>query len=127
VLNAVSTYPEKELTESIIGAAFEVHNVLGPGFLEKVYRNALLKELLVRGHGAEAEVKIPVYYKGESVGDYYADVLVDERVILELKALAGLTGEHKAQLLNYLKATGLKIGLLLNFGTRKVQIKRKIL
>jgi GxxExxY protein len=123
----VSTYPEKELTESIIGAAFEVHNVLGPGFLEKVYRNALLKELLVRGHGAEAEVKIPVYYKGESVGDYYADVLVDERVILELKALAGLTGEHEAQLLNYLKATGLKIGLLLNFGTRKVQIKRKIL
>jgi GxxExxY protein len=104
-----------------------VHNVLGPGFLEKVYRNALLKELLVRGHGAEAEVKIPVYYKGESVGDYYADVLVDERVILELKALAGLTGEHEAQLLNYLKATGLKIGLLLNFGTRKVQIKRKIL
>ena len=121
----MSTYPEKELTESIIGAAFEVHNVLGPGFLEKIYRNALLKELLVRGHGAEAEVKIPVYYKGESVGDYYADVLVDERVILELKALAGLTGEHEAQLLNYLKATGLKIGLLLNFGTRKCKLKER--
>ena len=123
----MSTYPEKKLTESIIGAAFEVHNVLGAGFLEKVYRNALLKELKLRGHRAEAEVKIPVSYKGESVGDYYADVLVDERVILELKALAGLTGEHEAQLLNYLKATGLRIGLLLNFGTRKVQIKRKIL
>lgn len=122
----MSNYPDQDLTESIIGAAFEVHNVLGAGFLEKVYQNALIKELKQRGHKAEAEVNIPIYYKGELVGSYSADILVDEKIILELKALSNLTGEHEAQLINYLKATGYKIGLLLNFGTRKVQIKRKI-
>ena len=75
----------------------------------------------------EVEVKIPVYYKGEEVGDYFADILVDGRVIVELKALSSLTNEHEAQLLNYLKATGRKVGLLLNFGTRQVQVKRRVL
>ena len=120
-------YPDKELTRSIIGAAFEVHNVLGPGFLEKVYQNALAKELKVRGYQVDIEVKIPVYYKGELVGDYFADVLVNKRIVLELKALNDLTSQHEAQIINYLKATGHKIGLLLNFGTNKVQVKRKIL
>lgn len=120
-------YPDKALTESIIGAAFEVHNILGAGFLEKVYQNALAKELRIRGHQIEVEVKIPVYYKNEIVGDYYADILVNKQVIVEFKAVSTLTGEHEAQLLNYLKATGYKIGLLLNFGSRKVQIKRRIM
>lgn len=120
-------YPDKELTEKIIGAAFEVHNTLGVGFLEKVYQYALVKELRLQGLQAEPEVKIPVYYKGELVGDYSADILVEGRIILELKALSALTTEHKAQLLNYLKATGFKVGLLINFGTSRVQIKRKIL
>ena len=123
----MTEYPDSELTQSIIGAAFEVHNILGAGFLEKVYRNALTKELRLQGHQVEAEAKIPVYYKSELVGDYYADILVSGRVIVELKALSKLTNEHEAQLLNYLKATGHRIGLLLNFGTRKVQIKRRIL
>lgn len=122
----MSNYPDQDLTESIIGTAFEVHNILGAGFLEKVYQNALIKELKQRGHKAEAEVSIPIYYKGELVGSYSADILVDGKIILELKALSNLTGEHEAQLINYLKATGHKVGLLLNFGTRKVQIKRKI-
>ena len=120
-------YPDKELTEKIIGAAFEMHNTLGAGFLEKVYQNALVKELTLRGHLAQPETKIPIYYKEELVGDYSADILVESRIILELKALSVLTSEHEAQLLNYLKATSLKVGLLLNFGTSRVQIKRKIL
>jgi GxxExxY protein len=120
-------YPDKELTEKIIGAAFEVHNTLGVGFLEKVYQNALIKELALLGYLAQPEVKIPVYYKRELIGDYSADILVEGRIILELKTLSNLTTEHEAQLLNYLKATGLKVDLLLNFGTHRVQIKRKIL
>lgn len=123
----VVDYPDKALTEKIIGAAFEVHNTLGMGFLEKVYQNALVKELTLLGYLAKPEIKIPVYYKGELIGDYSADILVEERIILELKALSTLTTEHEAQLLNYLKATGLKVGLLINFGTSRVQIKRKIL
>jgi len=120
-------YLDAELTRSIIGAAFEVHNILGVGFLEKVYQNALVKELQLRGYQAEAEVKIPVHYKDTLVGDYYADILVEGRIILELKALSKLTGDHEAQLLNYLKATGHKIGLLINFGSDKVEVKRRIL
>lgn len=97
------------------------------GFLEKVYQYALVKELKLQGLRAEPEVKIPVYYKDELVGDYSADILVEGRIILELKALSALTTEHEAQLLNYLKAAGFKVGLLINFGTSRVQIKRKIL
>ena len=123
----MTEYPDAELTRSIIGAAFEVHNILGAGFLEKVYRNALTKELRLRGHQAKPEFKIPVYYKDELVGDYSADILVDGRIILELKALSSLTSDHEAQLLNYLKATGHQIGLLLNFGSNKVEVKRRVL
>ncbi len=123
----MAEYPDKELTQNIIGAAYEVHNVLGRGFLEKVYQNALAEELRLRGYRVEIEVKIPVYYKETLVGDYYADILVEGRIIVELKALNALTSQHEAQLLNYLKATGLKVGLLLNFGSQRVQVKRRIL
>ena len=123
----MAEYPDKELTQSIIAAVFEVHNTLGSGFLEKVYQNALTKELRLRGHQAKTQVKIPVYYKDELVGDYIADILMNDRIILELKALSDLTNQHEAQLLNYLKATGYRIGLLLNFGSKRVQVKRKIL
>lgn len=123
----MAEYPDKELTQSIIGAAFEVHNILGAGFLENVYQDAMAKELSLRGHQTAVEARIPVYYKGELVGDFSADILVNGRIILELKALSDLTSQHEAQLLNYLKATGNKVGLLLNFGTKRVQVKRKIL
>ena len=123
----MAEYPDKALTQEIIGAAFEVHNILGPGFLEKVYRNALTEELKSRGYRAGVEVQVPVYYKDNIVGEYYADVLVEGRIILELKALNNLDSQHEAQLLNYLKATNHKIGLLLNFGTTRVQVKRRIL
>ncbi len=119
-------YPDAELTRKIIGAAFEVHNHLGAGFLEKVYRNALMVELKNQAIHAESEVKLPVQYKGCEVGEYYADVLVERQVIVELKALNALTTQHEAQLLNYLKATGLQVGLLLNFGTPRLQIKRRV-
>jgi GxxExxY protein len=104
-----------------------VHNILGAGFLEKVYQNALAKELRLRGHQADVEARMPVYYKGELVGDYSADILVNGRIILELKALSDFTSQHEAQLLNYLKATDNKVGLLLNFGINRVQVKRRIL
>lgn len=120
-------YEQKGLTKIIIGAAYEVHNILGAGFLEKVYRNALAKEITLQGLQANMEVKIPVYYKEALVGDYYADIVVEDKVIVELKALNDLSGQHEAQLLNYLKATGYKVGLLLNFGSRRVQVKRMVL
>ena len=119
-------YPQSELTREIIGAAYEVYNVLGHGFLENVYARALLKELEARGHKAVQEAKIEVYYKEESVGLYFADILVDNAVICEIKAVQKLAPEHEAQLLNYLKATGIKVGLLLNFGPKSVEVKRMV-
>ena len=112
-------------TKEIIRAFYEVHNTLGYGFLERVYQNALYKELKKRGIPCEAQCKIPVYYKAELVGEYIADIVVDKRIILELKAVANLREEHELQLVNYLKATGIEVGLLLNFGVN-AEIKRKI-
>jgi len=117
----------KELTYAINGAVFEVNRELGAGFLEKVYENALLLELEERGLKAEAQVAISVNYKGREVGEYYADIIVEEKVILELKAVDSLQKVHEAQLLNYLKATGYKVGLLINFRHPKAEIKRLIL
>lgn len=117
-------YPE--LTRKIIGAAFEVHNQLGRGFLEKVYENALLVELGSRLIEVESQAAIPVAYKGQSVGLYFADLLVEGKVIVEVKAVESLTAVHESQLLHYLKATGIRIGLLLNFATDRVQIKRLV-
>ena len=116
-----------ELTYLINGAIFEVNRVLGPGFLEKVYENALLVELIDSGLKAENQVPIEVKYKGKEVGEYFADIVVENQVILELKAVDSLQKIHEAQLLNYLKATGYKIGLLVNFTHPKAEIKRFIL
>lgn len=116
-----------ELTYQINGAVFEVNRVLGPGFLEKVYENALLVELRKRGLRAESQVPIKVKYKGEVVGDYFADLVVERQVIIELKTVENLQNIHKAQMLNYLKATGMKLGLLVNFKHTKAEIKRMVL
>jgi GxxExxY protein len=112
------------LTEQIIGCAFDVHNSLGYGFLEKVYENALLVELRRAGLGAAQQVPIPVHYREHKVGDFYADLLVEGSVIVEIKAVRNLVDVHEVQLVNYLKATGIPVGLLLNFG-RKVEMRRK--
>lgn len=115
----------EEITEKIIGAFYEVHKKLSYGFLEKVYQNALALELRKRGLKVEKQRQIKVYYDNEMVGDYYADIIVNDCVILELKAAEGLIEEHEHQLMNYLKATEIEVGLLLNFGV-KPQFKRKI-
>ncbi len=122
-----STVDINELTYLINGAIFEVSRQLGAGFLEKVYENALLIELLERGVKAEAQVPIKVNYKGQEVGEYYADIVVEDKVLLELKACDSLQKIHEAQLLNYLKATGYKIGLLVNFRHPKAEIRRFVL
>jgi GxxExxY protein len=116
----------KELTYQINGAVYEVNKVLGAGFLEKVYENALLVELRNRSLKAESQFPITVQYKGEVVGDYIADIMVEGKIILEVKAVESLNKIHDAQLLNYLKATGYKVGLLINFTHPKAQIKRYI-
>jgi len=113
-----------ELSEQIINSAFEVHKILGAGFLEKVYLNAMLEELKSRGIKAELQRGITVKYKGVIIGDYYADLVVEDVVIVELKALDKLHDIHELQIKNYLKATGIEIGLLINFG-RSVEVKRK--
>ena len=117
-------FKHTDLTERIIGAFYKVYNALGYGFLEKVYRNALTIELRRQGLEVVPESRIAVYYAGEEVGEYFADLLVADAVIVELKAARRLLDEHEAQLLNYLKATPYEVGLLLNFGP-KPEIKRK--
>lgn len=115
-----------KLTESIIGCAFKVSNTLGIGFLEKVYENALVIELNVASLKCEQQKPIPVIYRGVVIGEYFADILVDSRVIIEIKAAKAIEDSHRAQLINYLKATGIHLGLLLNFGTTKLGISRMI-
>ncbi len=114
-----------DLTGKIIGAFFKVYNTLGYGFNEKVYENALAIELRKAGLEAVKQQEIVVYYDGENVGDYRADIVVNDVVIVELKAMRELAEEHEAQLLNYLKATTIEVGLLLNFGV-KAEHKRKV-
>ena len=115
----------EEITSEIINAFYHVYNTLGYGFLEKVYENALAKELAKRGHSVKQQVPIQVFYEGEAVGEYFADILIDDKVILELKAADEIAKAHEAQLVNYLKATDIQVGLLLNFGP-KAEFKRKI-
>ena len=117
----------KQLTYEINGATFEVNRVLGAGFLEKVYENALLIELKERGLSVECQLPIKVKYKNKIVGDYFADIVVENKIILELKAVESLQKIHQAQLLNYLRATGLKLGLILNFGKPRFEYKRLVL
>ena len=114
-----------ELTEKTIACFFQVYNTLGWGFLEKVYHFALLHELRKREIGVETQAKIDVFYDGLLVGEYYADLLIENSVIVELKAAEQITLSHEAQLINYLKATQIEVGLLFNFGP-KPQFKRKV-
>ena len=112
------------LTERIIGCAYAVHNEVGAGFLEKVYENALRIELNAAGLAVEQQHPIPVRYHGELVGDFLADLMVERQVIVEVKAVQNLAKEHEVQLVNYLAATGIEDGLLINFGS-SVEVKRK--
>ena len=116
-----------DLTYQINGEIFEVNRELGGGFLEKVYENALLIELIDRGLKAESQVPIKVKYKRKEVGEYFADIVVENEVILEIKAVDSLQKVHEVQLLNYLKSTGYHIGLLVNFTHPKAEIKRFVL
>ncbi len=116
---------DQELTEKIIGCAMKVHSTLGPGFLESVYQMALTHELTKAGLKVESQKPITVRYDGIAVGDFSADMLVDDRVMLELKASQALVPANEVQLVNYLTATGIEIGLLLNFGAERLEFKRK--
>jgi len=115
----------EDLTQRIIGCAMQVHRTLGPGFLESVYQNALAHELRKAGLKIECEKKIRVIYDGIVVGDFFADMLVQDIVTIENKAVQNLSLAHEVQLVNYLTATGIEIGLLLNFGAESLQFKRK--
>ena len=117
-------YKESELTNKIICSSYNVHNTLGSGFLEKVYENALCLELESLGFSVEQQVPIKINYKGKLVGEYFADLLVNGKIILELKAVEALAPIHEIQLKNYLKGSRIELGLLINFGT-SVDIKRK--
>jgi GxxExxY protein len=119
------TLKHGELSQKIIAAAHNVHNELGQGFLEKVYKNALAIELREAGIKCDLEVPISVRYHGCLVGDYVADMIVEDKIIVEVKAVSELDAVHEVQLVNYLKATGLQVGLLINFG-RSVKVKRRI-
>lgn len=114
-----------ELSGRVIGAAMKVHSTLGPGFTEAVYQNALAIEMAIEGISFEREAKIEVRYRGEVVGHYRADLLVAGALIVELKAVQAIIPEHEIQVVNYLAATGLEHALLLNFGVRSLQIKKK--
>ena len=114
-----------DLTGQIIGLAMKVHRTLGPGFLESVYQKALLYELAKAGLQVESDRLIQVHYEGVIVGDFKSDLVVNAELIIELKAVSGLIVEHEVQLVNYLTATGKDIGLLLNFGGRSLEFKKK--
>jgi len=116
----------KELTEKIIGCAYGVYNRMGFGFLESVYEKCMLIELRKAELDAESQKPIRVYYDSEIVGEFVADIIVNNTIILELKSVRRIVKAHEVQLVNYLVATGKPVGLILNFGERKVEIKRKI-
>jgi len=116
----------KELTEKIIACAYRVYNKMGSGFVESVYDKCLIIELLKAGLLIESQKAISVFYDGENVGEFIADIIVNDTVILELKAVKQLAKAHEVQLVNYLTVTGKPVGLLINFSEDKVEIKRKI-
>ncbi|MCC6328389.1 MAG: GxxExxY protein [Acidobacteria bacterium] len=122
--DASTKLPPSEVTEKIIGCAFKVSNTLGCGFLEKVYENALAYELRKLDFHVAQQQRVDVFYDDVRVGYYDADIVVEGCVIIEVKAVRSLDEAHKAQCLNYLKATGIRLGLLLNFGSPRVEIKR---
>jgi len=114
----------KELTREIIGAAFDVSNELGSGFLESVYEKALLIALQEKGLNGKSQVPLNVKFRDQVVGEFYADIIVEDQVLLELKACKVIAPEHIAQILNYLKATEMEVGLLMNFGSAKLEYRR---
>ena len=128
-MNAKMSLSEEveSLTASIIGAAFEVSNTLGHGFLEIIYRKALVYELSMRGLSVGEEVPIDVIYKEAKLGRYYCDLLIEKTIVVELKAIDRLSSPHIGQLLNYLKAVGLHVGLLFNFGRPSLEYRRVLL
>ena len=115
----------EDLTKAIIGCAMEVHSTLGPGFLESVYQNALAHELREKGFSVACECRLQVRYKDLVVGDFIADMLVNDLVLIENKAVQALNTAHEVQLVNYLTATGIAVGLLINFGADSLKVKRK--
>ena len=125
--NGAKDYSLEPVTRELIGAAFEVHNVLGYGFLERVYQRAMQVELTRRGLKVELEPKLQVHYKGVIVGDYAADLLVGEQIVVELKTDPEYQPAHEAQLLNELKGTRIRLGYLINFGRTKVEFKRMVM
>ncbi|MFZ1291475.1 MAG: GxxExxY protein [Melioribacteraceae bacterium] len=121
----INNYQHSDITEKIIKSFFNVYNKLGYGFLEKVYENSMIIELSKLGLNAKKQFPIQVFYDDKNVGEYFADIIVEDSVIVELKAAENLIPEHEAQLVNYLKATDIEVGLLLNFG-KEPQFKRKV-
>ena len=119
-------FKHEDVTKAVIGAAFEVHSILGYGFLEKVYQRALQAELIQNGHTAEQEPSVEISFKNVIVGNYFADLMVDDKVIVELKVAKKYNSQDEAQLLNELKASEVEVGLLMNFGREKVEFKRFI-
>ena len=115
-----------EITEKIIGCAYRVYNTMGFGFAESVYENCLMIEFGKAGLEFESQKPITVCYEGKNVGDFFADLLVEDRVMVELKSVRHLAQRHEVQLVNYLVATGIDVGLLLNFGEERVEVKRKV-
>ena len=116
----------KTLSFAIIGAAMEVHGILGPGFLESVYQAALEKELTLRGIPFQHQVELPVSYKGDLVGIYKADLIIDSKIIVEIKGISKLNASHQAQALHYLAATGLELAILVNFGMSSLEYRRVV-
>jgi len=114
----------KDLSYRIVGLAMRVHTVLGNGFLEKVYENSLMVLLRKEGIAAQQQSAIPVYFEGERVGEYFADIVVEDKIILELKVATELVDEHRGQMWHYLKATEKRLGLLLNFGKSRLEYER---
>jgi len=114
----------KDLSYAVIGAAMEVHRILGPGFLEAVYQAALAHELNLRGIAFEPYLKLPVSYKDQPIGNYEADLVIEGQIILELKAVSAISAAHEAQAHHYLAATGMKLAIILNFGAESLQQKR---
>lgn len=114
----------EELSYRVVGAALGAHRILGPGFLEVVYEEALAHELALRGIPFARQVKLPVEYKGRQIGEYYADLVVDGKIVLELKAASGFSKAHQAQAHHYLAATGLRLAILFNFGAPSLQQRR---
>ena len=125
-INEARDYSLKPVTDQLIGAAYEVHNILGYGFLERVYQRAMQVELQRRGIKVELEPPIKVQFKGVIVGDYAADLLVADQILVELKADAEYQSLHEAQLLNELRGTGIRLGYLINFGRERVEYKRMV-